>query len=116
MAMLDYATVTGDADRLLALGHCGSCEALAKSIDSLYSSGGRADGGHLTVVDSSVARHVPRSAALVRVDYDQAAGREIPASGAPVTVPAKRGLAFALALGRQGSGWIVVKVQTVGSN
>jgi uncharacterized protein DUF6318 len=113
MAVLDYATTTGDTESLRALGKCGSCEALAKSIDSLYSAGGRAEGGHLNVVRSSVGRHVPGSAALVRIDYDQAAGREIPASGSPKTTPAQSGLAFAIALGREGSRWTVVKVQNV---
>ena len=44
LSVLDYATTTGDTRRLLALGACVSCIAVAKSIDALYASGGRAEG------------------------------------------------------------------------
>jgi hypothetical protein len=113
LAVLDYATITGDTGRLLALGRCASCEALARSIDSLYSSGGRAEGGHITIVESSVVRHVVGSAALVRVSYDQAAGREVPGHGTAKTSPARRNLALAFTLGRRGDGWSAVKIQRI---
>jgi len=113
LSVLDYATTTGDTRRLLALGACVSCIAVAKSIDALYASGGRAEGGRITVVDSSVVRHVPGRAALVRVDYDQMRGREIRGSGVPKSIPAQKGLGFAFALSRRGGSWTVAKLQTV---
>jgi hypothetical protein len=116
LSVLDYATTTGDTRRLLALGACVSCIALAKSIDALYASGGRAEGGRIMVIDSSVVRYVPGRAALVRVDYDQMTGREIPGSGVPKSIPAQKGLGFAFALSRRGGSWTVAKLQTVETN
>ena len=116
LSVLDYATTSGDTDSLLALGRCTSCIALAKSVEVLYASGGRAEGGRITVVDSSVARHVPGKAALVRVHYDQARSREIPPKGPPKTTPAQKGLGFAFALARREGGWTVAKLQTVETN
>ena len=113
LATLDYATASGDTAPLRSLGRCASCVALADAIDALYSSGGRAEGGKVTVTDSSVVQFAPGKAALVRLEYDQAAGREIPATGSPKTTPAATGLAFVFTLDREGSSWSLIKLQTL---
>lgn len=116
LTTLDYATTSGDTASLRSLGRCASCVALADAIETLYSSGGKAEGGKLTVTDSSVAQYVAGKAALIRVEYDQAAGREIPANGSPKTTPAERGLAFVFTLDREGSSWTLIKLQTLKAN
>ena len=52
----------------------------------------------------------------MRVNYDQASGREIPGHGPPKTIPAQKGLGFAFALERREAGWTVAKLQTVETN
>jgi hypothetical protein len=113
LTALDYASTTGDTKPLRRLGSCAACTALARGINSLYTSGGRAEGGKITVVGSSTASHMPRSAALVRVDYDQGAGREIRPGKPIVSSPGANNLAFAFTLSRTAAGWQVIKVQPI---
>jgi hypothetical protein len=84
----DYANRTGDTKLLRSLGQCPGCIAVADSIEHFYQSGGRVEGGTLTVIAATVTRHVAGEAALVAVTYKQATGRQVNKDGSSQVVPA----------------------------
>jgi Family of unknown function (DUF6318) len=110
--VLDYATHTGDVRSLRRLGDCGTCRAQADGIERFFQAGGHVEGGEIRITTTESVRFL-RTAALVNVTYDQAAGKSVAPTGKTENSPALRSETFALTLGRSKDSWNVEKMQTV---
>jgi hypothetical protein len=110
--VLDYASRSGQIQPLEDLGACGTCKARSRGIKEFFDAGGRVEGGELTIVRSEVIRFV-KSAALVNVTYNQAAGRTVAGNGEETTLPASTAEIFTFTLARARESWTVQKLQVV---
>jgi Family of unknown function (DUF6318) len=81
LTALDYAYRTGNTAPLRSAGKCRGCLALADSIDRVFKRGGRIEGGSVEPLYTKALRYAKSRAALVRVDYRQAAGRTVSENG-----------------------------------
>jgi Family of unknown function (DUF6318) len=112
IGVLDYASHTGDVGSLRRLGNCGTCRAQANGIEKFFKEGGRVEGGEIHINGTEAVRFL-RTAALVNVTYDQAAGKSISGEGRTENSPALKSETFALTLSRLNDSWSVQKMQTV---
>jgi hypothetical protein len=110
LAVLDYATTTGDTKLLRQVASCAGCDALADGIDALRRAGGRTTGGEITVSKATVASFAAGRAALVDVTYSRAARTVVRASGAQQAVAPERNTQLLITLRRSNS-WLVTNAQ-----
>jgi hypothetical protein len=89
-----------------------TCKAQADGIERFFEAGGHIEGGEIRIADTEAVRFL-RTAALVNVTYDQAAGKSVGQSGKTENSPALRSEIFALTLGWSRNSWNVQKMQTV---
>jgi len=108
----DYANRTGRTALLRSLGTCKGCDAVAAGIEGFYAAGGQVEGGEVSVLSSTVIKHVRSISALVAVTYTQAEGRQIRKNGNITVVPATGHNGVLLTLRRDRSEWQVANVQT----
>ena len=110
--VLDYASHTGDVRALRRLGDCGTCRAQANGIERFFKEGGRVEGGEIHITGTEAVRF-RRTAALVNVTYDQAAGKSTSGEGRAESSPALKSEIFALTLRQLNDSWSVQKMQTL---
>lgn len=110
--VLDYSSRTGQVQLLESLGNCRTCRARSQGIENFFVEGGRVEGGGLTVVRSEVIRFV-KNAALVNIEYNQAAGKTIAGNGAVTSLSAMEAEIFTFTLSRMSGSWTVQKLQVV---
>ena len=113
-ATLNDAARTGDTELLTAISRpdCASCSQFAQSIEQLYVSGGRIEGGVFTVVVAE-APALDSGAVTTRVTviYDVAPTRQIGSDGKVLrSVEALSGVDGDMRLARQGGSWRVASL------
>jgi hypothetical protein len=110
LAVLDYATTSGDTNLLRRVANCAGCNALADGIDKLRRQGGHTTGGEISIRKTAIANYVPGKAALVDLTYSRAPRTVTSAAGVREDVQAENATRLLITLRRTDS-WLVTNAQ-----